>query len=356
MAENNNNHKLADDMPGDDIFTLMWLHHDDELDDGAVKVAARNIGEDNFARNMSRMLADVSAVVGAMPELQPPQSLRNSILAATTRNTPVLKRGLLKRMGLSLTPCYRSALAGTAAAALLVAGGFALVHEAGSRLVANPATSAKALANGPLQAISRPVIAMVTPHTTQALSQPIYQAAITHSVGGDHGSLFTGETRLPAPRVRLHIHVSSTKQLPRMNEPVVALGAAYVNVPVPVGEATQVESAGYTRLENLNQPMLSNADDKTSLSSSKPSPELVVSHTPLVTTPGATAADGNGKSQTIRWRPAGGEGDSVADGTQPGGVVLVNLPAHSARAIYAPVVLDTLRHGEAGLPISFSHF
>lgn len=356
MAENNNNHNLADDMPGDDIFTLMWLHHDDELDDGALKLAVHKIGEDNYARNMSRMLADVSAVVGSMPEMQPPQALRNSILAATTRNAPVLKRGLLQRLGLSFTPSYRSALAGTAAAALLVTGGFALVHEAGNRVVPNPPASAHASANGSLQAISHPAIAMVTPHTTQALTQPIYQAATIHSVGGDHGSLITGETRLPAPRVRLHIHVPLTKQFPRMNQPVVALGAAYVHVPVPVGEATQVESAGYTRLENLNQPMLSNADDKTSVSSPKPSPELIVSHTPLVTTPGPTAAEGTGKSQTIRWRPAGGEGDSVANGTQPGGVVLVNLPAHSARAIYAPVVLDTLRHGEAGLPISFSHF
>jgi hypothetical protein len=356
MAENNNNLNLADDMAGDDIFTLMWLHHDDELDDGASKVAVRKIGENNYARNMSRMLADVSAVVGTMPELQPPQSLRNSILAATTRNAPVIKRGLLQRMGLSLIPSYRSALAGTAAAALLVAGGFALVHEAGSRAVVNPPASAHASGNVPLVVTSHAAIAMVTPRTAEALSQPIYQTATTHSVSGDHGSLITGETRLPAPRVRLHIHLPSTKQLPRMNEPVVALGAAYVNVSAPVGEATQVESAGYTRLENLNQPMLSNADDKTNVSSPKPSPELIVSHTPLVTTPVLTATDGTGKSQTIRWRPAGGEGDSVANGTQPGGVVLVNLPAHSARAIYAPVVLDTLRHGEAGLPISFSHF
>ncbi len=353
MAENKYNQNIQDDMNEADLFSLVWLHHDDELDEAMSQFVGGKLASDTGARNIAKMASDVSAVITALPEVQPPQALRNAILASTTRQSRQVRPTILHRLGRVLLPTYRTALGSSAAALILVGGALALYHH-DNRVVVSRFESPRTTAynsRGTVPTASRrnSVIAM-------ASSSPSGGTISTGTYAMRHGRLnhISGLSSLPTPTMRLPLHLAASRQLPRLNHPEVVLTAVHSTIRRAIPVENTVQMTGYARQEDLNQPMLAPAVDTAPVVTSKPTIQLVVSHSPIAPTPPPAATSSH--VETIRWQPVGGEGDSVAAGNHPGGVVMVDLPARNARGIYAPVVLDTLRHGEAGLPISLSHF
>ncbi len=353
MAEPKTNNSIHRETNEDELFSLVWLHHDNELDDCESEFVTQKLLTDVNARHIAKMASDVSSVVGAFSEVQPPQSLRNAILASTTRQGRSNSKSLLRRLGQVLLPTYRSAIGGSAAAALLVAGVLTVYHH---QTHSSHVSSAVEAPSGAVKHSAHDSVLQSSNTIASARASSVVPTVTMHMSSASHvrSDRFSGVTILPSPRMRLHLQISSGKHLPQINRPVVALATTRPTVVATPVIKNDLQPAVYARQEDLNQPMLSSAVETTPMSSTRPTVQLVVSHSPISSPPPVVNVAPS--SQTIRWQPAGGQGDSMASGNHPGGVVMVNLPARSAQGIYAPVVLDTLRHGEAGLPISLSHF